>query len=51
MNNHAQAFFIDGSRGTKKTSPYKSILTKIRSQGHIALETASSGVATSILLG
>ncbi|CAH1427950.1 unnamed protein product [Lactuca virosa] len=38
-------FFIDGPGGTGKTFLYKALLANIRSCGHIALATASSGVA------
>ncbi|XP_075483668.1 uncharacterized protein LOC142523822 [Primulina tabacum] len=43
------AFFIDGPGGTGKTFLYKAILATIRSNGHIALATATSGVAASLL--
>ncbi|XP_027120495.1 uncharacterized protein [Coffea arabica] len=45
------AFFIDGPGGTEKTYLYKALLATIRSQGYIALVTATSGVAASILPG
>uniref|UniRef100_A0A803PDK8 ATP-dependent DNA helicase n=1 Tax=Cannabis sativa TaxID=3483 RepID=A0A803PDK8_CANSA len=44
-------FFVDGPGGTGKTFLYKSILATIRSQHLIALATASSGVAASVLPG
>ncbi|XP_071926366.1 uncharacterized protein [Coffea arabica] len=45
------AFFVDGPGGTGKTFLYRALLAKIRSLKHIALATATSGVAASILLG
>lgn len=45
----SEAFFIDGPGGTGKTFLYKALLAKIRSQGMIALATATSGVAASIM--
>ena len=44
-------FFVDGPGGTGKTYIYKALLTKIRSQNKIAVVTATSGVAASILPG
>lgn len=43
------AFFIDGPGGTCKTFLYKTLLTNVRNQNFIALATASSGVAASLL--
>ncbi|KAG6687927.1 hypothetical protein I3842_11G098700, partial [Carya illinoinensis] len=45
------AFFIDGPGGTGKTFLYKALLAEIRSKDLIAIATASSGVAASILPG
>ncbi|XP_009792184.2 uncharacterized protein [Nicotiana sylvestris] len=45
------AFFIDGPGGTGKIFLYRALLANIRSKDFIALATASSGVATSILPG
>ncbi|XP_073317222.1 uncharacterized protein [Primulina huaijiensis] len=45
------AFFIDGPEGTGKTFLYKAILATVRSAGHIAIATATSGVAASLLPG
>ncbi|CAL5322319.1 unnamed protein product [Camellia sinensis] len=42
-------FFIDGPGGTGKTFLYKALLAAIRSKNYIALATATSGVAASIL--
>ncbi|XP_062208940.1 uncharacterized protein LOC133910622 [Phragmites australis] len=44
-------FFVDGLGGTGKTFLYKALLAKVRSEGKIAVATATSGVAASILSG
>ncbi|CAA3030170.1 ATP-dependent DNA helicase PIF1-like, partial [Olea europaea subsp. europaea] len=44
-------FFIDGPGGTGKTYLYKALLSAVRSKNCIALATASSGVAASLLPG
>lgn len=49
FSDHEQAFFVDGPGGTGKTFLYRALLATVRSQGKIALATASSGVAASIL--
>ncbi|XP_035547439.1 uncharacterized protein LOC118348947 [Juglans regia] len=49
--NESAAFFIDGPGGTGKTFLYKALLATVRSRNLIALATASSGVAASILPG
>ncbi|XP_027120479.1 uncharacterized protein [Coffea arabica] len=46
-----QSFFIDGPGGTGKTFLYRSLLATLRSQGHIAIVVATSGVAAFILPG
>ena len=46
-----RVFFVDGPGGTGKTYIYKALLTKICSQNKIAVATATSGVAASILPG
>lgn len=43
------AFFVDGPGGTRKTFLYRALLAKVRSKGHIALATATSGITASIL--
>ncbi|CAA0842066.1 Unknown protein [Striga hermonthica] len=45
------AFFIDGPGGTGKSFLYRALLATIRSRGNIALATATSGIAASILPG
>ncbi|KAG5537863.1 hypothetical protein RHGRI_025085 [Rhododendron griersonianum] len=49
MSQTPKSFFIDGPGGTGKTFLYRALLAKVRSQQLIALATASSGVAASIL--
>lgn len=49
VNKKPKSFFIDGPGGTGKTFLYRAILATVRSQKLIALATASSGVAASIL--
>jgi len=44
-------FFLDGPGGTGKTYVENLILAKVRSQGHIALAVASSGIAALLLEG
>ena len=44
-------FFVDGPGGTGKTFLYKSLLTTLRSQNKLAVATATSGVAASIMPG
>ncbi|KAG7952067.1 hypothetical protein I3843_12G040700 [Carya illinoinensis] len=51
FSNQNAAFFIDGPGGTGKTFLYKALLAEIRSKDLIAIATASSGVAASILPG
>ncbi|XP_072069493.1 uncharacterized protein [Arachis hypogaea] len=44
-------FFVDGPGGAGKTILYKAIIEYLRSKGHIALVTASSGIAATLLPG
>jgi hypothetical protein len=44
-------FFIDGPRGKGKTFLYRALLGTVRSRDKIAIATATSGVAASIMLG
>ncbi|XP_075092004.1 uncharacterized protein LOC142172125 [Nicotiana tabacum] len=46
-----RAFFVDGPGITEKTFLYRALLATVRSKGYIALATATSGVAASILPG
>ena len=50
VNNRSQIFFVDGPGGTGKTYLYKALLAKVRSLGKIAIATATSGIAASIML-
>ncbi|KAK9136775.1 hypothetical protein Sjap_007369 [Stephania japonica] len=51
LNNEEGVFFIDGPGGTGKTFLYRALLATVRRKDYIALATASSGVAASILPG
>ena len=51
IDRKSQVFFIDGSGGTGKTFLYKALLAKVRSEGMIAIATATSGIAASLLPG
>ncbi|XP_075636671.1 uncharacterized protein LOC142608899 [Castanea sativa] len=44
-------FFIDGLGGTGKTFLYRTILATLRKAGHIAIATATSGIAATLLPG
>ncbi|XP_020177709.3 uncharacterized protein [Aegilops tauschii subsp. strangulata] len=44
-------FFVDGPGGTGKTFLYRAMLAKVRGEGKIAIATATSGVAASIMPG
>ncbi|AQK90529.1 hypothetical protein ZEAMMB73_Zm00001d008728 [Zea mays] len=44
-------FFVDGPGGTGKTFLYKALLATVRRSGKIAIATATSGVAASIMPG
>ena len=44
-------FFVDGPGGTGKTYLYRSLLAKVRGQKKIAVATATSGVAATIMPG
>ncbi|XP_075075875.1 uncharacterized protein LOC107797163 isoform X1 [Nicotiana tabacum] len=51
FSNKYGAFFIDGPGGTGKSFLYRALLATVRHRGFIALATASSGVAASLLPG
>lgn len=51
FSNKTGAFFVDGPGGTGETFLYRALLATVRLLGYIALATATSGVATSILPG
>ncbi|BAS88751.1 Os04g0357300 [Oryza sativa Japonica Group] len=50
-HNEGGLFFIDGPGGTGKTFLYRALLATVREQGKIAIATATSGVAASIMPG
>jgi chromosomal replication initiation ATPase DnaA len=50
-NRKSKIFFVDGPGGTGKTYLYKALLAKVRSMGLIAIATATSGIAASIMPG
>ncbi|AQL02068.1 hypothetical protein ZEAMMB73_Zm00001d045331 [Zea mays] len=49
--NNGGVFFVDGPGGAGKTYLYKALLAALRSQDKIAVATATSGVAASIMPG
>jgi ATP-dependent DNA helicase PIF1 len=51
VNKRSQIFFVDGPGATGKTYLYKALLAKVRSLGQIAIATATSGIAASIMPG
>jgi hypothetical protein len=50
-SNHGGLFFVDGPGGTGNTYLYRALVATIRSQNKIAVETATSSVAASIMPG
>ncbi|GAU48402.1 hypothetical protein TSUD_405470 [Trifolium subterraneum] len=50
-NNLGLMFFVDGFGGSGKTYLWNALSCKIRSQGKIVLNVASSGIASLLLLG
>ncbi|XP_075076598.1 uncharacterized protein LOC142163232 [Nicotiana tabacum] len=51
FSNKPGAFFIDDPGGTGKSFLYRALLATVRYRGFIAIVTASSGVAASLLPG
>lgn len=51
LNNEGRFFFIHGHGGTGKTFLWRTIISAIRSCGHIVLAVASSGIASLLLPG
>ncbi|WVZ49677.1 hypothetical protein U9M48_001014, partial [Paspalum notatum var. saurae] len=51
INDKPQVFFVDGPGGTGKTYLYRALLAKVRSMDRIAIATAISGIAASIMPG
>ncbi|XP_071679433.1 uncharacterized protein [Lolium perenne] len=50
-NQKSHTFFVDGPGGTGKTYLYKALLAKVRHMGLIAIATATSNIAASIMFG
>ncbi|KAI3985965.1 hypothetical protein MKX01_039047 [Papaver californicum] len=44
-------FFIDGSGGSRKKFLYRAILAYLRTEGHIAIATTTSGIAATMMPG
>jgi len=51
INNKGKVFFVDGPGGTGKTYLCRTLLARIRSMDRIAIATATSGIAASIMPG
>jgi ATP-dependent DNA helicase PIF1 len=51
LKNKGQVFFVNGPGGTGKTYLYKALIAKVRSMDLIAVATATSGIAASIMPG
>ncbi|OMO96975.1 DNA helicase PIF1, ATP-dependent [Corchorus olitorius] len=49
--NDGQMFFVSGHGGTGKTYLWRTIISRLRSQGQIVLAVASSGIASLLLPG
>ncbi|PIA53549.1 hypothetical protein AQUCO_00900258v1 [Aquilegia coerulea] len=50
-NDSGQVFFLSGSAGTGKTFVYNTVADTLRSEGHIVIMVASSGIASLLLTG
>nr|XP_034570998.1 uncharacterized protein LOC117835787 [Setaria viridis] len=51
VTNRGKVFFVDGPGGTGKTYLYRALLAKVRFMDLIAITTATSGIAASIMPG
>jgi ATP-dependent DNA helicase PIF1 len=51
INRKGRVFFVDGPGGTTKTILYRCLIATVRSEGLIAVATATSGIAASIMPG
>jgi ATP-dependent DNA helicase PIF1 len=51
INRKGRVFFVDGPGGTTKTILYMCLIATVRSEGLIAVATATSGIAASIMPG
>ncbi|PIA51519.1 hypothetical protein AQUCO_01100400v1 [Aquilegia coerulea] len=50
-NDSGQVFFLSGPTGTGKTFVYNTVADTLRSEGHIVIMVASSGIASLLLTG
>ncbi|PIA50920.1 hypothetical protein AQUCO_01100021v1 [Aquilegia coerulea] len=50
-NDSRQVFFLSGPAGTGKTFVYNTVADTLRSEGHIVIMVASSGIASLLLTG
>ncbi|PIA26326.1 hypothetical protein AQUCO_09500057v1, partial [Aquilegia coerulea] len=50
-NDSGQVFFLSGPAGTGKTFVYNTVADTLRSEGHIVIMVASSGIASLLLTG
>jgi hypothetical protein len=51
INRKGRVFFVDDPRGTGKTFLYRCLIATVRLEGLIAVATATSGIAASIMPG
>ena len=51
IRNKGKVFFVDGPGGTGNTYLYRALLARVRSTDRIAVATATSGIAASIMPG
>ena len=51
MRNRGKVFFVDGPGGTGKTYLYRALLARVRSTDRVAIATATSEIAASIMPG
>jgi hypothetical protein len=51
INRNRRVFLVDGPGGTSKTFLYKFLIVTIRAEGLIAVATATSSIAASIMPG
>jgi hypothetical protein len=51
INRNRRVFLVDGPGGTSKTFLYKFLIVTIHAEGLIAVATATSGIAASIMPG
>ncbi|KAL0007370.1 hypothetical protein SO802_008872 [Lithocarpus litseifolius] len=51
QHKQTMTFFVDGPGGTGKTFLYRALLASLRSDGHIAIATATFGIVATLLPG